>query len=814
MLSVLAAVNVLALAATLLSGHLLSPSSPVHAAQPSKGPLKVVLIGDSYSSGTGLGPRGSFGPGSRKTDPAKTPCRRNKGNWAQLYVDHLKEQGYNARLTNGACHGAVIGDVLNDKNLGVDSYPPRDLYLSPAKSCPDPTYPDDERLEFVGPSSSTLGEVDCRLWRNAQIDYVDEDTDIVLFTLGGNDILFRDIVTGCFLPPSRDRCKRAVDFANSVLGDDEKPIHTVRDLLKDVIAGLQIKAPDAKLVLVGYPFLVENGHEIDGYESGTLVRAIGRRGDREQRAAVLSSLGAFDSGTSWMTRKLKTKCAREEPPIDFLSARVFYVAGEDVKVCFSGHEPKGVPLDFNAGGWLNELADLAEEGKIDQEELWHPNSLGHAALRDILVPYGAFGAGNGGDGERSQASIDVVFAIDSTGSMGDDIDAVRKYASRFVRRLTEGSRSYRVAVVTYRDFDERTGDTTDYPSHTELGFTTDERQILASIEAIVVDGGGDTPESVYSGLQEAIGLPWRNGVKKVVIQLGDAPPLDPEPQTGLTAEDIIRSAREVDPAEVYGVDVSSSGADTGARLAEVAGRTGGRVVAATSPETVERALEGIVSEAASKPFAWVGGPYLSRVGEAVMLDGGGSFDSGGEIVRYEWDVDGDGSYDRSTSRPEVTQVFSGEFDGVVGLRVTDREGLSSEATAIARATVDGDEIEERVDNCPTMANGGQGDFDSDGLGDACDPQPGFGVEGVSGPSSDTPVAIVGASVIGVAILIMVGLALRGMGRSGRREHSRFSEDGDHFLENRNPRCRCGSVLAADMRFCDNCGAPRPAVRGP
>lgn len=75
-------------------------------------------------------------------------------------------------------------------------------------------------------------------------------------------------------------------------------------------------------------------------------------------------------------------------------------------------------------------------------------------------------------------------------------------------------------------------------------------------QQIVPGDGGDTPESMYSGAMTALNLPWRPGVRKVII-IGDAPGKDPEPVTGFTLAAVQAKALAVDPAQIYAVATSN-----------------------------------------------------------------------------------------------------------------------------------------------------------------------------------------------------------------------------------------------------------------
>lgn len=136
------------------------------------------------------------------------------------------------------------------------------------------------------------------------------------------------------------------------------------------------------------------------------------------------------------------------------------------------------------------------------------------------------------------SGLDVCFVIDTTGSMSDDIDDAKSNMTSIVNSLDGKTPDFRVAIVDYRDFPDRSDESEDYASRTQLEFTSDVDAIRSGINSLTLGNGGDYSETVYSGLAEALKLSWRDDARKVIILLGDAPPLDPEPTTGYTYEQI------------------------------------------------------------------------------------------------------------------------------------------------------------------------------------------------------------------------------------------------------------------------------------
>ena len=176
--------------------------------------------------------------------------------------------------------------------------------------------------------------------------------------------------------------------------------------------------------------------------------------------------------------------------------------------------------------------------------------------------------------------LDLVFAIDTTGSMRPYISSVVQASSTIVDLLDAAHADYRIGLVDYKDSDYGCSD---YDAVTDLGFSTSKTAIESALSSLEskVSGGCDTPEDVYSGISRALSFPWRSGVTKAVIFMGDAPGHDPEPHSGLTLSSIKAQAAAVDPAQVHAILV---GTDPDAHRFDqaVGDATGGQTFDATS----------------------------------------------------------------------------------------------------------------------------------------------------------------------------------------------------------------------------------------
>ena len=137
-----------------------------------------------------------------------------------------------------------------------------------------------------------------------------------------------------------------------------------------------------------------------------------------------------------------------------------------------------------------------------------------------------------------EGPVDVVFVVDTTGSMIDDIDAVKRDMRQILDHLRKRNPDYQVGVVAYRDVAD------EYLTRTFLFLSGEDARIEAAIAAIAVEGGDDWREHVYAGINTALdGQPWRPHTSQHIILMGDAPPHEDYHNDPRTYQSVTTKAR-------------------------------------------------------------------------------------------------------------------------------------------------------------------------------------------------------------------------------------------------------------------------------
>ncbi|WP_170140944.1 SGNH/GDSL hydrolase family protein [Allonocardiopsis opalescens] len=149
-----------------------------------------------------IGDSYSSGVGAGDYDPGSGDCRRSANAYSQLVAEgHDFQGGYSF----GACSGRTAAQLLDQ--LG-----------SPG----------------------------------AELDLVGEDTSLVSLNIGGNDAGFADVLTDCMVPSFVDGSS-----CESQGAEIEERLDRLEEDITAVIAELRERAPQARIVIVGYPRLFQ-----------------------------------------------------------------------------------------------------------------------------------------------------------------------------------------------------------------------------------------------------------------------------------------------------------------------------------------------------------------------------------------------------------------------------------------------------------------------------------------------------------------------------------------------------------------------------
>lgn len=148
-----------------------------------------------------------------------------------------------------------------------------------------------------------------------------------------------------------------------------------------------------------------------------------------------------------------------------------------------------------------------------------------------------------GTGASAAHKLDVVFAIDATGSMGDEISEVKRSSLQIMQEIADLAPDSDVAfgVVTMVDYPnyydsygyaDYYGDDGDYAYRTDLNITTDRAAVASEINQVQLRSGADGPQDYSRTLWELtqeyefragqeLGIDWRPGARRIVILFGD-----------------------------------------------------------------------------------------------------------------------------------------------------------------------------------------------------------------------------------------------------------------------------------------------------
>ena len=120
---------------------------------------------------------------------------------------------------------------------------------------------------------------------------------------------------------------------------------------------------------------------------------------------------------------------------------------------------------------------------------------------------------------KAVCSTDLLFLIDTTGSMTSYINAAKEQVKSIVNDVKMAflnEAEVRIAVVAYRDH-------MDTPKIEFLDFTPSASRVRSFLNGLTAFGGGDIAEDVLGGIQQALNATWKQQTR-CIIHIADSPP--------------------------------------------------------------------------------------------------------------------------------------------------------------------------------------------------------------------------------------------------------------------------------------------------
>lgn len=672
--------------------------------------LNIILLGDSYSAGNGAG---------NYID--NNDCYRSSANWASNYVKYLNSKKVPVNFQNIACSGAKTIDIYEKQNkskVGVQNYllsgnlyKKYDLIRQKLgdKNSVCHYYPDRivngytiRKSTYQNSRNMTSVTVDCHYALKSQVDYVDKETDLVMMTIGGNDYNFNDIIKECFVFFNKTTCEREVTSARQSANSNYKT--NITKILDEIYKRGSVNK--TRVVLLGYPLLSLDMSFTIGYPPYNIAQEIRRIG-KEFNELQKQAIGEYQTH-------------HPQRNVHFI---------ETIPYVFAGYEPHPAPVIFNP---INAINEIFQPG-INIYEWYHPTELGHAMYATRLVnkfsvdkvarelpppppPRISFHVNrrtlekvtekivdpNTGQKTKTPTPEAQKAIQDVAKSITNVVSNVNKVVRGFFSSLfstnsanNDGRSAFRRSPIEQENFKiSELGSISEYPSESKIA------ELLENLDLDEIEWHDS------SGVEEEY-----HETKSIIVDLSlDATPEEQE-KTIARLNYLIAKTGDGEQYALTSNDdeikIKKQGSDkTISNLDEL------------NLDILTEHLGDI------KPKISLMDIPMTKLGDEVALSASG-FSLFDRYLTYEWDLNGDGITDELTYDGELSFTPEQEFDGQVSVSITDSLGQRATDSKSLLVSRDGDKIPDELDNCPDVANMSQIDWDEDGIGDACDPEPGY-----------------------------------------------------------------------------------------
>lgn len=169
------------------------------------------------------------------------------------------------------------------------------------------------------------------------------------------------------------------------------------------------------------------------------------------------------------------------------------VSADDEFVEITGTDPSTYPgVDVN----VSVDSDAGRDGELTKDEFKVYEYGERMEITDI---------------EYSASSLDLVFVFDDSGSMGNEISAMKRKVKSLTDDIDDAGVDARYGLVSFRD-----------DADTDLTFTEDVDSLKDAVDSLDAYGGGDFPEDNFDAIMTALEDEYRADAQKIVVDITDA----------------------------------------------------------------------------------------------------------------------------------------------------------------------------------------------------------------------------------------------------------------------------------------------------
>jgi hypothetical protein len=212
--------------------------------------------------------------------------------------------------------------------------------------------------------------------------------------------------------------------------------------------------------------------------------------------------------------------------------------------------------------------------------------------------------------ESAPLTIDLLFLLDATGSMEDEIKRIQETIVSISERVSSlpGSPELRFGLVAYKDKSD------DYLTRSS-DFTSDVQAFRTTLLAVRAGGGGDTPEAINEGLYSAVHeLSWSEHGLRLAFMVADAPPHVDQPDSPPYPKTLLEAQGK--GIKIFSIAASNSNPAAEYVMRQIAQQTMARFIFLTyqEGETSGRAGQSTELEAGDAPQGY----SVSRLDDLIV----------------------------------------------------------------------------------------------------------------------------------------------------------------------------------------------------